>query len=233
MPEPVVLAAPVIIPPTHLSFQIAVKVAQLFENNGLQVKFLGGPLASRPTFIIALDEVDLDLAMYLGHGSPYALCMEDPFCQLGFGLEDVPWLRNKILVANPACEVGEQFAPRMIEQGGKACLASIDPMYAAFAEAEHDYMADWHDYTLTLYHGLMTETTGDAYQAYQDRCTHFIQAYQGNVDNWPNADWYVNSTTRNRDDFMLFGDPQAKVEYVPSRRERNIIEEAIAILLGG
>lgn len=232
MPEKVVLAAPIMIPPTHLSFQIAVQVYQLFEKNGLQVKFLGGPLASRPTFIIALDEVDLDLAMYLGHGSPYALCMEDPFCQLGFSIQDVAWLRNKILAAAPACEVGEEFAPAMIQMGGKAALASIEPMYAAFMEEEHDYAEDWHDYTLTLYRTLITETTGDAYQAYQDKCTEYLELYESKLGQWPNADWYINSTLRNRDDFMLFGDPQAKIDYTPSKRERNIIEEVLAMILG-
>lgn len=233
MPEKVVLAAPAIIPPTYLSFQIAQKVFAVFEEHGLHVKFLGGPLASRPAFIIALNDVDLDLAMYLGHGSPYALCMEDPLCQLGFGINDTHWLRNKILVAAPACEVGEYFAPRMIKDGGKAALASVEPMFAAFVENEHDYQADWHDYTILLYKTLMTESVGDAYQAYQDKCTEYLELYKSKLGTWPNADWYINSTTRNRDDFMLFGNPQAKIDYTPSPVERNIIMEVINKILYG
>ena len=184
MTEPVVIAAPAIVPPTHLSFQIALGVAQLFEKAGLQVRLLGGPIASRPSFVISLQDTELDLAMYLGHGSPYALCMEDPFCKLGFNINDTKYLRGKILVANPACEVGQFFAPRMIQQGGRAALASVEPMYAHFVEDEHDYQEDWHDYTLTLYSHLLKETVGDAYQAYQDRCSHFMELYKSKIGEW-------------------------------------------------
>ncbi len=231
MTEPVLIAAPALIPPTHLSFQIALGVTKLFENAGLQVKLLAGPLAHRSTFIITLQDTDLDLAMYLGHGSAYSLCMEDPFCRLGFNLVDTKYLKDKILVANPACEVGLFFAPKMIKDGGRAALASVEPMFAQFVEDEHDYQADWHDYTLLLYGSLIKETVGDALQAYRDRCTEFMELYQSKIGEWPTADWNYNAVRENRDEFKVFGNPQARVEYTPSKRERNIIEELLAFII--
>jgi len=231
MTEPVVIAAPAVIPPTHLSFQIALGITEMFEKAGLQVRLLGGPVASRPSFIVALQDTEMDLAMYLGHGSPYALCMEDPFCKAGFNLSDTKYLRNKILVAAPACEVGQFFAPKMIQQGGKAALASVEPMYAGFVEDENDYQADWHDYTLTLYRTMIKETVGDAFQAYQDRCAHFLELCTSNVGQWESADWYINAVRQNRDEFKLFGNAQARVEYTPSTRERNIIEELLSLII--
>jgi len=232
MTESVVLAAPILIPPTHLSFQVAMEVAKTYADGGLQLKFLGGPLAQRPTFIIALDDVETSLAVYMGHGTPFELLMDNLVSGLGFGVSDTPWLRDKILIALPCCEAGEILAPRAIDNGCKAVIASIDPYFAAFVEDSHDFMADWIDYILVLYRTLMKETIGDSYYAYQEKCTECIELYESKLDVWPEADWYVNSTLRNRDDTMLFGDPQAKIDYVPSKRERNIIEEVIAMILG-
>lgn len=157
-------------------------------------------------------------------------CMESVICESGFTMNDVSWLAGKILCAAPACEVGQFFAPKMIETGGKAALASVEPMYAAFAEDEHNYLEDWHDYTIELYRVMMDGTVGEAYNAYQEKCSFYLEKYKSKTDVWPNAEWYWNSVQRNRDDFMLFGDPNAKIEYTPSKRERNIIEEILLSL---
>lgn len=73
--------------------------------------------------------------------------------------------------------------------------------------------SDWVDYTTTFYKALFAgRTFGDCVEAYKYKATQYIELYKSKVVEWPNADWYVQAATKNRDGFKLIGNPSDKLE---------------------
>lgn len=205
------IVAPSIFAPANISAPMADKVAHAYKHSGnYDVRVLGGILASRIPVIAQLEKAQ-DLVIYMGHGKADRLCGESPFCD-AITISDAHLFKDKIVCAAPACEVGQVLAPVAIQHGAKAFIGAMTSMYGAWPEAEHNYYADWRMYFETLYKGLLTETVGDAVQAYKNKATEFIQLYKSKEDKWPSADWYVNATYVNRDRLEVFGDKYAKVQ---------------------
>ena len=130
----VLLAAPAIIPPTMLSYQLAGDVAKLFDRDLVELTMLHGPVATRGAFLLSM-ESQPDLVIYMGHGTTTSLCGESFFCDM-LTTSDASYLRNKVVIANPACDTGVELAPAAIQAGARCFMGALTPMYAAFPEEE-------------------------------------------------------------------------------------------------
>jgi hypothetical protein len=121
---------------------------------------------------------------------------------------DASKVSGRLVVGLPACLSAQQLGPTLVQNGAKAFVGSQEEMYAQWPEAEHDYLSDWFDYTLTFYQSLVKSLSGGAsvsdavakaLKDYQDRCTYYMSYYQDNLDSWPNADFYLVAAKQNRD----------------------------------
>jgi len=226
MAEEAVLLSPFIFPPTQLSFELANRVESLLKNVNLRVVRFSGPLATKETAFIHLPQHNLFI--YLGHAKKDALCGENIFsCNL-VTVADASIFEGKIIVANPACESARELGPKMVELGAKAFLGSVENMNAHFNEAEHNYMDDWFDYTLTFYRSVFTKTMGEAVEDWKFAITRYMDVYKAHLDDWPNADWNYSAAKMNRDNFVVLGDVQATVQSegfeVTTQREKGFLE---------
>jgi len=209
MPEESLLLSPALFPPTQLSYVLMNKVEALLKDVDLRVVRFSGLLASRETAFIYLPE--RKLFIYGGHGRRDAICGENVFsCNL-VTVADASIFKDQIVVANPTCEVAAELGPAIVEAGAKAFLGSTENMCAHFNEAEHNYMDDWFDYTLTFYRSVLSKTMGEAVEDWKSAITRYMDLYKSHLDDWPNADWNYFAAKMNRDNFVVLGDPQAMV----------------------
>jgi len=180
-----------------------------------RIKFyaLSGFAANRITLFMALQrEPNVNILLYAGHGSSKAICGESLLCDT-IVVDDSSWLKGKVIVALPACETAHTLGPELVKHGVRAFFGSDETMYAHFTEIEHNYFEDWVDYTTTFYEALFTgRTFGEAVEAYKYKATQYIELYKTKLIEWPNADWYVQSATKNRDGFKLIGNPSEHLE---------------------
>lgn len=204
---------PFIIPPTALSRAIAEEVVKLASLQKYKVKALRGFSATRlPVFLEAQAHPEVAILIYFGHASQSKLCGESILCDT-ITVEDASWLKDKVVCSLPACESAHTLGPELVRRGVRAYFGSEDTMYAHFTEIEHNYFADWVDYTTTFYKALFAgRTFGDCVEAYKYKATQYIELYKSKVVEWPNADWYVQAATKNRDGFKLIGNPSDKLE---------------------
>jgi len=226
MSEESLLFSPALFPPTQLSFAIMNRVESLLKEMNMRVVRFSGLLASRETAFIYLPE--RKLFIYGGHAKKSALCGENVFsCNL-VTVADASIFKDQIVVANPACESAAELGPAMVKAGAKAFLGSTENMCAHFNEAEHPYMDDWFDYTLTFYKSVLTKTMGEAVEDWKSVITRYMDLYKLHLDDWPNADWNYSAAKMNRDNFVVLGDPKAIVPRVgfeaTSLKEMGLLE---------
>jgi len=209
MSEESLLVSPVLFPPTQLSYALMDKVESLLKDANMRFVRFSGPLASRETAFIHLPEHKLFI--YAGHAKKSALCGENVFsCNL-VTVTDASIFKDQIVVANPACESAAELGPATVKAGAKAFLGSTENMCAHFNEADHPYMDDWFDYTLTFYKSVFTKTMGEAVEDWKSAITRYMDLYKLHLADWPNADWNYSAAKMNRDNFVVLGDPQAVV----------------------
>jgi len=204
---------PTIVPPTYFSSQIMSRVMSNLRETNWRFYALTGLGANRLTLFMSLQrDPRINILAYAGHGSPENLCGEGIVCNM-IGVEDASWLKDKIICALPACETAHTLGPELVRKGVRAFFGSDDTMFAAFTEIEHNYFEDWVDYTTTFYKALFSgRPFGECAEAYKYKASQYIEWYKSKIDEWPNADWYVSSATRNRDGFKLIGNPADKLE---------------------
>jgi len=223
------IIAPSIFAPANISAPMAEKVANVYNLKGHhEVDVLFGPWATRIPIMTRLEE-NPDLVIYMGHGQADRICGENPFCD-GLTTLDAHLFKDKIVVCAPACEVGQALGPTSIYKGAKAFIGATTSMYGAWEEVENNYYADWRNYFETLYKYLMTDTVGNAVQAYKNKATEYIEIYKSKEDVWPNADWYINATYVNRDRLEVYGDPNARIEAMSSLNRQHVNETLEEIL---
>jgi len=228
-------AAGYLIPPTSWSFAIIKRVEEEFAARGFQLIKLHGPLANRYTFLWTLAMYpEIPLVIYGGHGEVDRLCGESYTCDM-LTVKDVRFLKGKIVVACPACLTARQLGPAAVAAGAKAWLGSVSYMYAQFPEAEHNYFADWVDYTLQLYRALIEgRTVLEALEAYQAKGSQYLKLYYENLQRWPNADWNYQAAWKNLRYFTVLGDTSAKVDLKKYQRYDiwSSLSSAISAVLG-
>lgn len=206
-----IIASPFLWPPTELTYAMADQLETILSGYGWEVVRLSGPQNVNDIFAyVVANEPDALLICYMGHAGPDVLLGEDYFDVEG-GIINVPTAgeaKTHILVALPACLSAQQLGPAAVQAGAAAYVGSQADMNAAFPEAEHDYMSDWFDYTLTFYKSLVSalnsgssvqDAVAKAVTDYQNRCTYYMDYYTSNLDTWPNADFYLVATKQNRD----------------------------------
>jgi len=202
---------PRIIPPTFFSGLMMDRVIQEYREAGWKFVELHGLSATRFPLFATLQYIpQLNILMYAGHGTPIALCGESILCDL-ITVEDVNWLKGKVISAIPACHTAVTLGREAVERGAKAFFGSEDAMFVAWKEWDHDYLSDWNDCMITFYRSLMYKTFGEALEDYKNRFTHYIELYKKKLVDWPNAEWYISSFRRNRDGVILIGNPSDKL----------------------
>jgi len=226
MPEESLLLSPALFPPTQLSYALMNKVESLLKEANMRFVRFSGLLASRETAFIHLPEHRLFI--YGGHAKKSALCGENVFACNLVTVADASIFKDQIVVANPACESAAELGPAIVKAGAKAFLGSTENMCAHFNEAEHPYMDDWFDYTLTFYRSVFNKTMGEAVEDWKSAITGYMDLYKSHLDDWPNADWNYSAAKMNRDNFAVLGDPQAMVPRTghsnPTTKEMGLLE---------
>lgn len=213
-----IISSPFLFLPTQLSCAMMDEVEKMIKGFGWEVVRLRGLQNIRVLFSQALAQnSDATVVIYAGHGSSVGVCGEEVL----FGLDgltitscamqtlnNAAQLKDRIVVALPACETAQQLGPAVVKNGAKAYVGSTVPMFAAFQESEHNYMQDWFDYTLEFYRSLIgsltagksvKEAVDSALAAYQKRCTYYMDLYKKNLAIWHNADYYLMAAKQNRD----------------------------------
>lgn len=213
-----IIASPYLFLPTQLSYQMMDELEKILEGFGWEIVRLRGLQNIRAVFSRALAQnPDAQVVIYAGHGSPTGVCGEEVL----FGIDglsittcamqtvnNAAQLKDRVLIALPACESAQKLGPAAVKNGAKAYVGSTVNMIAAFQESEHNYMKDWFDYTLEFYRTLIGSLTvgktvkqaiDAALVAYQTRCTYYMDLYKRNLSIWPNADYYYVAVKQNRD----------------------------------
>lgn len=202
---------PAIIPPTYLSHKVIARAIDEYQKEGYPIQELHGPQAIRPVLSDVLrSHPEINVILYAGHGAPEAICGESLLCDLILP-EDASALKGKVVVALPTCDVGAKLGPHLVENGVKAFFGSVEPMFAAFKESDHDYETDWLDYMLTFYSSLRYKTFGEALADYRFKGLYYVNQYKQKRGEWQNADWYISSTEQNVYGFTLIGDPNDRL----------------------
>jgi hypothetical protein len=177
------------------------------QSVNVDVVWLQGPQTLRSIFDYTVaNEPDADLIFYMGHGSADAFLGEDVYGAGMLPISDVGKVKKRIVVGLPACLTAENLGPTLVQAGGQAFVGSTEEMDAQFTEAEHDYMSDWFDYTLTFYKSLVNSLNGGAnisdavngaLNDYKARCQYYASYYEDNLETWPNADFYYTAVQQN------------------------------------
>jgi hypothetical protein len=204
-----VIASPFLWPPTQLTYVMANELESLVRGIGWDVIRLQGPQNLRVFFSFVMNShPDAVLIAYMGHAGPSAFLGEDIFGLGILGVDNAGEVREHVVVGMPACLSAQQLGPALVKAGAKAFVGSREEMYAQWSESEHDYMADWFDYTLTFYKSLVTSLTAGksvkeslekALNDYRERCTYYEQLYKQHIQDWPNSDFYLHAVKQNRD----------------------------------
>ncbi len=211
-----IIASPFLFVPTQLSYAMMDEVEKMIKGFGWEVVRLRGPQNIRLLFSQAIAQnPDATVIIYAGHGSPTGACGEEVL----FGLDGLTitscamqtidnagQLKDRIVVALPACETAMQLGPAAVKDGAKAYVGCTVNMFAAWQESDHNYMEDWFNYTLEFYRALIGSLTAgksvkDAVNAglaaYQKRCTYYMNLYKSNLEVWQNSDYYLVATKQN------------------------------------
>lgn len=204
-----IIASPFLFPPTQLSHVLADELEKVIRGFGWTVVRLHGPQNLRLFFSYALaTNPDATLIAYLGHANATAFLGEELFGLGILAVDNVGEAKDRIIVGIPACLAGQKLGPSSVKASAKAFVGSVEEMYAAWPEQEHNYMADWFDYTLTLYRSLVgsltagksaRESVEKAVNDYRARCTYYMELYKSNLERWPNSDYYYMACRQNRD----------------------------------
>jgi len=204
-----------------MSVQAGDNLVSWAKLNGFSVVSLSGAAAVRGGLANTLNRYAPRLVSYFGHGSEGSL--------LGFyppgGLlkaDNIDWLKSTP-ISTMACLSAKRLGPTAYNKGVPQYYGSNVLMYAAFSELEHNYLKDWIDCETILPKMLLQKQTfGMALQARRDKYTEYIKLYQVNYKEWFNADWYIQSSTSNRDLYMLIGNENGTL------RPRVILEEDVS-----
>jgi len=204
-----IVASPFLWPPTHVSHALADDLEKLLGGFGWTVVRLHGPQNLRLVFSYVLGyHSDAVLIAYLGHASATMFMGEEIAGPGILALDNAVQAKDRIVVGLPACLAAQKLGPTSVRAGAKAFVGSLEEMYAAWVEQDHNYMADWFDYTLTFYRSLVgsmsagksvEEALSKALVDYRERCTYFEQVYKQHLLDWPNADFYLHAVKQNRD----------------------------------
>ena len=199
--------------PTILSTQAALRCQTLADAAELPNELLLAFAANR--FLLELEfGKPVELMCYYGHGTESSLVGNEILTADLLSAENAGLLQNKILYAF-ACQAGNKLAPALIQAGARTVFASIDYMFGAFPEEDHNYFEDWLDTILIIPRTLFNYgTAGEAIQNFKNLCTTYIDKYKKNPDAYLNGDWYAEAFERNREGLMLFGDKSARLDAV-------------------
>ena len=157
---------------------------------------------------------DLSLLVYAGHGTEKSFVGEDLVFHM-FRTGDVrPAIKNKIIVAIPACFTAKELGPKCIEMGARTFIGATDSMFAAFDNEHHRFFSeDWIGHHMAFYEVLFRGgTVGEALSAYKERGHYYVRMYRTQLAWVPDADWHTMAFNQNVEVITLLGDPSARIE---------------------
>ena len=214
------VSAPFLWMPTHLSFLLMQRVNELLGKK-LPTTFLPGPLSTRPPFHYELGRnAGLGLICYAGHGTEKSLVGEDLLFHMFHTGDARPIIKDKIIVAIPACSSARELGPKCIEAGASCFIGATDVMYAAFNNSYHKFFSDWQSQHMALYETLFRGGTArEALEAYKERGRYYVRLYKSHPE-WADSDWHAMAFNQNVEVTTLLGDPSARIGQVGGDHHR-------------
>lgn len=189
--------------PTTATAYAGDKISNMFEEKGHQVTRLNALLASKFPFDLQLNLKKADFIAYLGHGGKDRLYGQLPF---GVYMPLVSLTDKGKLVASVvftiACLSGMQLGN---SKPSRAYYGSLDYMYVAFPDAEHNWLEDFAE-TWKIIPEYFADGGDDYYKAlelYKQKCTEYINEYKKHPE-WKNGEVYADLLVRNRDAYNVF-----------------------------
>ena len=196
--------------PTTISADAALRLQNFILQAGCQLTTLFGLQAERILMWTATRR-RFDFIIYFGHGAPakwYGSNLLFPMLTKG----EAHWVRGAICYTM-SCSSGAELGPLMVKKGARAFIGNTAPMYAAFPEVEHNYLADfvaaWQVEPKALLQGTNVQ---QAYILGLQRWDSLIRIYRSNINTWNNADWYLEAAMQNRMFHILLGDKNARLQ---------------------
>ena len=200
---------------------------------GVKYERLLGLSANRIYIELATRLAKIDGVFYFGHG------LADRWFGVSGMLmtpQNVKLLEDKIAVAI-SCYTGRILGRLAVNEGGaRAYIGFTDTVYAAFPEAEHNYLADfialWIGMPILLVSG---KTAGEAVNWFVEQSNKFRELYMSKYPDWINADWYADAVDWNAKHLILHGDNNATLDTiveVSQMDKRELKKTAYSILLG-
>ena len=203
-----------------MSVQAGDNLVSWAKANGFSVVSLSGASAVRGALANTLNRYAPRLISYFGHGSEDSLLGFYPPGEL-LKADNIDWLKN-IPISTMACLSAKRLGPTAYRKGVPQYYGSNILMYSAFNELEHNYLKDWIDCETILPKILLQrQSFGTALKERRNKYTEYIKQYQLMYKEWDNADWYIQSSTSNRDYYMLIGNESDKL------KPREILEKDV------
>ena len=210
----VLIFAPIIDFVTTISHEYASRINNKLLEKGFSVKMFTNFFTNPLVGLRVIRKYDPVVILYGGHGFEDAWVGDNFFWYFLTPSRNLSVLKDKILYAIPVCLNGQILAPEVLKKGRASTMfASVDYMYAAFREEEHDYLEDfyrhWESLVMPLFEGRSTQ---DCYTNYIRYGNKLKQLYQIKSQEWPNASFYIDYLQDNIDGMQLFGDPNIRLE---------------------
>jgi hypothetical protein len=203
--------------PTVVSSDFLLRFARWAEGAGHQVFRLIGLGATRLPLRLALLQ-PFDLVFYAGHGLADQYVGNELLLGLVRAGDNSDWLRGKVVAGVPVCDSARRLGPDLLDRGALAFFGSRDVMWAAFPEAERDYLRDFMETWFSLPRAILEDRPmGECLDVYRASCTEFIELYEGSLGELPNGDWYLEKLTLNRDNYVLLGPSDLRLSDVAAR----------------
>jgi len=199
----------------------AQNLSEWAKKRGLSPIEMVGTSANRLRVKRVMNYVQKDLPkpalfVYMGHGYPDSLVGFEPGImnhrKLRMVVKDInDDLFCESIVHTIACYSVRELGPSMIKKGAVAYFGSTVPMLVGDFEKDKAYLPDFVDVFTTIPKQLIAGATcSEAYKRYIDRCSYYIEQYE-NKPNLHNVDFYIDAMKKNRDDYHMLGNGNAKV----------------------
>jgi len=194
---------------TTISAHVADDLIDWLRQEGFEVRDLYGAKAVRPLLWGSLLK-PTKLVCYYGHGSEIRWLGQFP-PNYFLDAENAEWMKGMVAFTY-ACYTAKELGKSAIERGVRTYFGSDEPMYVAFPEYDHDYLADLIDCINTIPKELLKGASAEsAYRAYKEKVRSYVELYENRVADWPNADWYAMAFKHNAEHYRLLGDPKARL----------------------
>lgn len=188
---------------TSVSSSTAFLIKRAAERMGYHVKEFYGLLDWNFIFTTLLPLHDPGVVVYTGHGFPDKWMGDDPI----FGtlmIEQAYLLKDRAVMAVPSCYTAKGIGVEAIKEGARFYVGSVDLVWIAWNEWDHEYRRDFEFTWFTLVSTILDgKSPAEALKTYKELCSDLIKYYDEH--DLPNGDYYGDLLAHNRDGMVVLG----------------------------